>query len=100
MARISPNVGTRIDGGRCNPTNPGPENVSIQISVSAIGRRITISTIDTACKQSFARTYIVTAQDGDIFDLPDDLHPTTLEMLDGVARRFMQFAKHGFDREP
>jgi hypothetical protein len=100
MARLTPNVGTKNTLGKCDPTNPGPNNVSIQIIVSAIGRRITVTTIDTACSQSFSRTYVVTAQDNEIYDLPDDLHQTTLEMLDGIARRFMRFSQHGFDREP
>lgn len=99
MQRIQPNVLGNTTKG-CNPTNPGTENVAININVSAKGNNITITTIDRACGQSFSRTYRVTAQDDETFDLPDDLHMTTLEMLDGIARRFMRFARHGFDREP
>lgn len=98
--RIDPNVRTSTRNQRCDPTNPGPENVGMNITVRAVGRRITITTMDTACGQSFSRNYTVTAQDGDVYDLPDDLNVNTLEMLDGIARRFMFFARHGFDREP
>ena len=97
--RIQPNVlGSSSKG--CNPVNPGPENVNITVNVSAKGNIITITTIDRACAQAFSRTYTVTAHDDETFDLPGDLHISTLEMLDGIARRFMRFARHGFDREP
>ena len=99
MQRINRNVFGR-SGGKCDPTNPGPENVSLHITATARGRQITITSTDTACGQTFSRTYKVIAQDGEVYDLPDDLHETTLEMLDGIARRFMQFSRHGFDREP
>lgn len=98
--RIQPNVAPLGNYQKCNPVNPGPEGVRMQITVSGLGRQITITTNDTACGQTFSRTYRVVAQDGEIYDLPDDLHPSTLEMLDGIARRFMRFAEYGFDREP
>lgn len=98
--RIQPNVRTANRNQRCDPTNPGPENVSLSITVRAIGRKITVTSMDSACGQTFTRSYVVTAQDGEVYDLPDDLNVNTLEMLDGIARRFMFFAQHGFDREP
>ena len=98
--RIPANVAPLGNYQKCDPLHPGPEGVRLQITVSAVGRQITISTIDTACGQTATRTYRVVAQDGEIYDLPDDLHPSTLEMLDGIARRFMRFAEYGFDREP
>lgn len=99
MQRIQSNLTTPTSKG-CNPTNPGTENVSININVMAKGNQISITTIDRACGQAFSRTYRIVAQDDETFDLPDDLHISTLEMLDGIGRRFMRFARHGFDREP
>lgn len=97
--RIQSNVALNTKSG-CNPINPGTESVQININVQAKGNLIKITTIDRACGEAFSRTYDVRAQDDETFDLPDDLHITTLEMLDGIARRFMRFARHGFDREP
>lgn len=98
--RLTPNVQKGYTTKGCNPTNPGTDNVSINLTVTATGNQIMITAIDRACGQSFSRTYRVTAQDDETFDLPNDLHMSTLEMLDGISRRFMRFARHGFDREP
>lgn len=85
--------------GRCNPINPGPDNVNINLFVAARGNELTIVATDQACGASFSRTYRATAEDDETFILPDDLHPATLAMLHGVCLRFMQLARHGFDRE-
>lgn len=42
----------------------------------------------------------VTIIDDTTFTLPDDLHPTTAAMLNGIAQAFMYLARHGFEREP
>lgn len=99
MQRITSTLSSSGTKG-CNPNAPGTENVTINITVTAKGNNISITTIDRACSQAFSRTYRITAQDDETFDLPDDLHISTLEMLDGIGRRFMRFARHGFDREP
>jgi hypothetical protein len=85
---------------KCDPIEPGPENVTATIFVSARGADISIFSIEHACTQVTARTYHVTVIDDETFNLPDDLHPATLAMLNGIALRFMQLARHGFDREP
>ena len=84
----------------CDPIHPGTNNVNISLFISANDMEIAVTATDQACQQSQARTYRITAKDDSTFSLPDDLHPTTLAMLNGVALRFMKLARNGFDREP
>lgn len=61
---------------------------------------IDINTIYSTGKQTNSRTFRISRPAEGRYIFPDDLHPATIQMLDGIARAFDQFLEHGFDREP
>ena len=85
---------------RCDPAKPGLHGVRLNYFVSAREDTITVIETRTICNSATSRSFPVRIEDHESFVFPDDLHPTTIAMLDGIARRFMRLAQYGTDREP
>lgn len=72
------------------------------ITITASIREMTITLTDTDIigRNSRSRTYQLTAEDDETFEIPSDLHQSTKNMLIGVGQRMMYLKRHGFEREP
>lgn len=91
---------TGNDTTKCNPSSPGLDRTFMAASVTATGGSLNVTVTYQACSQSYARTYRVIIEDDETFIFPDDLHPATIQMLNGIALAFTRLARYGFDREP
>lgn len=87
-------------------TNPLPigtapsHNPIITITASLVEMTLTITDTDMIGKDSRSRTYQITSEDDETFEVPSDLHISTRNMLVGVGQRMMYLKRHGFEREP